>query len=49
MYDPFAGSGSSLIAAEKHGRRALLMELEPGWCDVIRQRYETFVRGRPAE
>lgn len=48
VYDPFAGSGAALIAAERTGRRALLMELEPAWCDVIRARYQTFVRGRSA-
>jgi DNA modification methylase len=45
VYDPFAGSGSCLIAAEQTGRRALLMELDPGYCDVIRDRYEAFVSG----
>jgi DNA modification methylase len=43
VYDPFAGSGSSLIAAERHGRRCFAIELEPRWCDVIRARYQTFV------
>jgi len=43
VYDPFAGSGTCLIAAEKHGRRCLTVELDPAWCDVIRDRYDQFV------
>lgn len=46
VYDPFAGTGSSLIAAEMRGRRWWGMELEPGYVDVIRQRYADFT-GRP--
>lgn len=42
VYDPFAGSGTSLIAAEATGRRALVMEIDPGYCDVIRDRYKAF-------
>jgi DNA modification methylase len=40
VYDPFAGSGSTLIACERTGRRCLAVELDPGYCDVIRQRYQ---------
>jgi DNA modification methylase len=40
--DLFGGSGSTLIAAEQTGRRALLMELDPLYCDVIVQRWEKF-------
>ncbi|MFL5914999.1 MAG: DNA methyltransferase [Gaiellaceae bacterium] len=40
VYDPFAGSGTALVAAEQHGRRCLLIELDPAWCDVIRDRYQ---------
>jgi ParB/RepB/Spo0J family partition protein len=42
VYDPFAGSGTALVAAEQHGRRGLLIELDPAWCDVIRDRYQAF-------
>lgn len=42
VLDLFGGSGSTLIAAQKLGRRALLMELDPPYCDVIWQRYEQF-------
>lgn len=40
VLDLFGGSGSTLIAADKTGRRAFLMELDPRYCDVIRQRWE---------
>jgi DNA modification methylase len=42
VLDPFAGSGSTLIACEKTGRRARLMEIEPCYCDVIIRRWEEF-------
>ena len=42
VLDLFGGSGSTLIAAEKQGRRARLMELDPLYCDVIVQRWEQF-------
>jgi DNA modification methylase len=40
IVDLFGGSGSTLIACEKTGRRAYLMELDPKYCDVIVARYE---------
>ena len=40
VLDPFGGSGTTLIAAEKTGRRARLIELEPKYCDVIVRRWE---------
>lgn len=43
VYDPFAGSGTALMAAEMHGRRCFAMDLDPAYCDVIRQRYAEFV------
>ena len=42
VLDPFAGSGSTLIACEKTGRQARLIELEPKYCDVIIRRFEQF-------
>lgn len=47
VLDPFAGSGSSLIAAEKSGRRARVIELDPIYCDVIVQRFQSYT-GTPA-
>jgi hypothetical protein len=41
-------SGSTLIAAEQTGRKAFLMELDPLYCDVIVQRFETST-GKKAE
>jgi len=42
VLDPFGGSGTTLIAAEKSGRKARLMELDPKYCDVIVRRWEEF-------
>lgn len=39
VLDPFAGSGTTLMAAEATGRRAALVELDPSYCDVIVQRF----------
>ena len=44
VLDLFGGSGSTLIAAEKTGRRALLCELDPLYCDRILQRWETYAK-----
>jgi DNA modification methylase len=40
VMDPFGGSGTTLIAAEKSGRVARLMELDPKYVDVIVRRWE---------
>jgi site-specific DNA-methyltransferase (adenine-specific) len=42
VLDSFGGSGTTLMAAEKHGRHAYLMELDPKYCDVIVKRWEDF-------
>ena len=48
VYDPFLGSGTTLIAAEMTGRRCAGVELDPAYCDVIVRRWEEFT-GRKAE
>lgn len=40
--DLFAGSGTTLIAAERLGRKARVMEIDPRYCDVIKRRYEEY-------
>ncbi len=42
VLDPFGGSGTTLIAAEKSGRVARVMELDPKYADVIVRRWEEF-------
>jgi site-specific DNA-methyltransferase (adenine-specific) len=42
VLDPFAGSGTTLVAAERAGRTAYLVELDPRYADVVVSRYEKF-------
>jgi DNA modification methylase len=42
VLDSFGGSGTTIIAAEKHGRYGRLMELDPKYCDVIIKRWQDF-------
>lgn len=57
VLDSFGGSGTTIIAAEKNGRRAFAMELDPKYCDVIIKRWQDFtgkkaihaVTGKPFE
>ena len=46
VFDGFGGSGSTLIACEKTGRQAHLMELDPRYCDVIVKRWQQFTGKR---
>ena len=46
VLDCFGGSGSTLIAAEKAGRRCFMMELDPKYCDVIVRRWQEFSGGK---
>lgn len=48
VYDPFLGSGTTVIAAERQGRRCYGMEISPAYCDVIVARWEKFT-GKKAE
>ncbi len=42
VYEPFAGSGSTIIAAESTGRSCLALEIDPRYCDVIVERWQAF-------
>ena len=48
VLDSFGGSGTTLLAAEKNGRVAYVMELDPKYCDVIVKRWEDFT-GKKAQ
>ncbi len=42
IFDPFGGSGSTLVACEQLNRTCYMMELDPIYCDVIIKRWENF-------
>ncbi|MCL2000835.1 MAG: DNA modification methylase [Planctomycetes bacterium] len=46
VLDPFCGSGSTIIACHHTGRRGFGMEIDPAYCDVIRQRWAWQQHGR---
>ena len=46
VYEPFAGSGTTLIAAETVGRTCFAMEVDPAYCDVVVKRWEAFTGNR---
>lgn len=48
VYDPFLGSGTTLIAAERLGRKCYGIEISPKYCDVILRRWEAET-GKTAE
>src|SRR5947209_5970182 len=49
VLDPFGGSGTTLIAAEKTGRQARLVEFDPAYCDTILRRFEQVTGKQPTE
>lgn len=48
VFDPFLGSGTSILACEKTGRRCVGIDVEPKWCDVSIRRWEELT-GHKAE
>ncbi|MEE8230049.1 MAG: site-specific DNA-methyltransferase, partial [Qipengyuania citrea] len=46
VLDPFAGSGTTVIASEKTGRRAYVLELDSLYCDTIIHRWQAFTGKR---
>ena len=46
VYEPFCGSGTTLVAAEQLRRVCFSMELDPAYCDVIVQRWEKLTGGK---
>lgn len=48
VYEPFCGSGTQFVSAERTGRRCFAMELDPIYCDVAVRRWE-IATGQTAE
>jgi DNA modification methylase len=48
VLDPFGGAGSTLLAAERTGRRAAIVELAPSYCDIALARWEQAHPDQPA-
>jgi len=46
VLDPFLGSGTTLLASEKVGRRCFGLEIDPAYCDVIVERWENLTGGK---
>jgi DNA modification methylase len=44
VYEPFCGSGTTVIAAARQGRRCFAVEISPAYCDVIRKRWTKWAR-----
>jgi DNA modification methylase len=47
VYEPFAGSGSTLIAAEQLGRRCYAIEIDPAYAQVTIERWAAFSGSEP--
>ena len=48
VYEPFSGSGTTIIACEQTGRRAFAVELNPAYVDVAVRRWEAFTGKKAA-
>jgi DNA modification methylase len=46
VVDPFAGSGTTMLACEAAGRRCAMVEISPYYCDVIRERWRLLEDGK---
>ena len=46
VYDPFGGSGTTLIACEQLGRTCYMMEIDPKYVQVIIDRWEKLTGGK---
>ena len=42
VYDPFVGSGTTLIAAEMTARKCYAIEIDPAYCQVVIERWQNF-------
>jgi DNA modification methylase len=47
VYEPFAGSGSTIIAAEQTGRRCIAIEIDPHYAQVAIERWASFTGETP--
>jgi DNA modification methylase len=47
VYEPFCGSGTSIVAAEMTGRACLAIELDPAYVDVAVKRWQSFTGRQP--
>ncbi len=48
VYEPFGGSGSTLMACQQTGRACRTLEIDPRYCDVIVRRWEDFTGKKAA-
>jgi DNA modification methylase len=46
IFEPFSGTGTTIIAAEQLVRRCYAVELDPGWCDVAVERWQNHTGGK---
>jgi len=46
IFEPFSGSGTTIMAAEQLGRNCFALELSPAFCDLAIKRWEQFTGGK---